>query len=102
MENEVPNSLAEGSPMHTSPAFRMPDPPGPASEVYAIIVEGVLDASWSDWLAGFTITPQENGATLLAGTVADQAALHGLLARIRDMNLKLIRVERTGSGHDGY
>jgi hypothetical protein len=67
--------------------------------MYDIIVEGVLDASWSDWLAGFTITPLENGATLLAGAVADQSALHGLLARIRDMNLKLISVERSASGN---
>ena len=63
--------------------------------VYEIRVEGQLDPCWSEWLDGMTITPLENGETLLVGPVADQAALHGLLNRIRDMNLKLICVEKT-------
>ena len=63
--------------------------------VYEIRVEGQLDPCWSEWLDGMTITPLEDGNTLLSGPVADQAALHGLLNRICDMNLKLICVEIT-------
>jgi len=61
---------------------------------YEIRVEGQLEPCWSEWLEGLTITPLETGDTLLSGPVADQAALHGLLNRIRDMNLKLICVEK--------
>lgn len=62
--------------------------------LYEIRIEGTLDRCWSDWLAGMAITPLENGETLLSGPLADQAALHGLLNRIRDMNLKLVYVEK--------
>lgn len=66
--------------------------------VYQIRVKGILDARWSEWLGGLTIAPQANGETLLTGAVADQAALHGVLARIRDMNLLLLSVERMKLG----
>jgi hypothetical protein len=62
--------------------------------VYEIRLEGLLDPAWSDWLEGMKITPLENGESLLSGPVADQAALHGLLNRIRDLNLKLVLVEK--------
>jgi len=62
--------------------------------IYNICVEGLLDPSWSEWLEGMEITHLENEQTLLCGPVADQAALHGLLNRIRDMNLVLVSVER--------
>lgn len=62
--------------------------------VYTIHVEGHLDPSWSDWLDGVVITPLENGESLISGRVADQSALHGLLAKIRDLNLTLISVIR--------
>jgi hypothetical protein len=62
--------------------------------LYEIRVEGQLDPSWSEWLEGMTIIPLETSETLLYGRVADQAALHGLLNRIRDLNLKLICVEK--------
>lgn len=58
-----------------------------------IRVRGVLDKQWSDWFAGLTITPQDDGSTLLVGQVRDQAALHGLLNKIRDMGLPLLSVE---------
>jgi hypothetical protein len=61
---------------------------------YRIIVKGTLDRKWSDWFDGFTITPQANDETLLTGPVADQAALHGLLAKIRDLGLPLLSVKR--------
>lgn len=62
--------------------------------LYEIRVYGKLDPSWSEWLEGMTVRPLETGETLLTGPVADQAALHGLLNRIRDMNLKLVYVEK--------
>lgn len=62
--------------------------------VYQIRVRGVIDARWSDWFDGLTIYPQANGDTLLTGPVRDQAALHGLLAKIRDLGLPLLSVER--------
>ena len=60
--------------------------------VYQIRVKGVLDSKWSDWFDGLTLTPQSNGQTLLAGPVVDQAALHGLLNKIRDIGLPLLSV----------
>jgi hypothetical protein len=60
--------------------------------VYEIRIEGYLDPSWSEWLEGMAITALEGGETQLVGSLADQAALHGLLNRIRDMNLKLLYV----------
>lgn len=61
---------------------------------YQIRVNGALDRNWSAWFAGFTITRQAGEETLLTGPVADQAALHGLLAKIRDLGLPLISVQR--------
>ena len=62
--------------------------------VYQIQVKGNLDSKWSDWFDGFTFTPQANGETLMTGPVADQPALHGLLAKIRDLGLPLLSVKR--------
>jgi hypothetical protein len=64
--------------------------------VYHIRVKGNLDRKWSDWFDCFTITPQGDDVTLLTGPVADQAALHGLLAKIRDLGLPLLSVRRVG------
>lgn len=62
--------------------------------IYEILVHGVLDDSWSAWLGGMTVVPQAGGETLLRGPVRDQAALHGLLNKIRDMGLPLLSVNR--------
>ena len=62
--------------------------------VYQIRVKGHLNHKWSDWFGGFAVTPQANDETLLTGSVSDQAALHGLLARIRDLALPLLSVRR--------
>jgi hypothetical protein len=59
---------------------------------YEIRVDGVLDDRWSAWFEGLEVTSDESGQTLIAGPVADQAALHGLLAKVRDLGLKLISV----------
>jgi hypothetical protein len=66
------------------------DEPG----VYQICVGGVLDDRWSDWFDGFTFDKSSINETVLTGCVADQAALHGLLGKIRDIGLPLISVER--------
>jgi hypothetical protein len=59
---------------------------------YEIRVRWRLDARWSAWFEGLTLTPLENGETLLAGPIRDQAALHGILAKIRDLGLPLLSV----------
>ena len=65
--------------------------------IYQITVKGSIDQSWSDWFGGFAITPQADGATLLTGPAADQAALHGLLGKIRDLTLPLLSITRLES-----
>ena len=66
---------------------------------YEIEVEGHLDRSrWSRWFDGLEVTPREEGTTVLCGPVADQAALHGLLGKVRDLGLVLISVRRRRSG----
>src|SRR5215210_680365 len=61
---------------------------------YEIRIKGYLDDRWADWFEGLTITRENNGETLLTGQVADQAALHGLLRKVRDLGLPLISVTR--------
>jgi hypothetical protein len=68
--------------------------PGANDDVYRIRVKGVLDEEWSEWFEGMRVKPQRGGETLLTGPVADQAALHGLLHKIRDMGLPLLSVRR--------
>ena len=61
--------------------------------VYEIRVHGILDASWSVWLGGLEVRALDGGQTLLTGTVRDQAALHGILTKVRDLGLPLLGVE---------
>lgn len=68
------------------------DPDRPA--VYQIRVKGQLDGLWQAWFEGLRITSEENGDTLLSGPVSDQAALHGLLRKVRDIGLPLLSVVR--------
>jgi hypothetical protein len=65
-------------------------------EYYEIKISGHLDPRWSDWFAGLKLVHLEGGETLLSGPLPDQAALHGLLERVRDLNLTLISVTRGG------
>ncbi len=60
--------------------------------LYEIRIKGHLDDRWSDWFGGMTITLEDNGDTLITGLVVDQAALHGLLRKVRDLGMPLISV----------
>jgi hypothetical protein len=69
------------------------------AESYEILVQGQLDSLWGQWFEGMTLSNVENcesgaACTLISGPVADQPALHGMLIKIRDLNLKLISVRR--------
>ena len=61
---------------------------------YEIRVEGILDECWSGWFDGMQVTSQTDSVTVIAGPVTDQAALHGLLAKVRDLGRTLISVRR--------
>jgi hypothetical protein len=65
----------------------------PEQEIYQIKIKGYLDDKWSDWFDGLAITHPGENETLLIGPVRDQGALHGMLAKIRDLGLHLISVE---------
>ena len=62
------------------------------AEYYEIRVRGQLGSHWRAWFEGLTLTPLENGETLIAGPIPDQAALHGILAKIRDLGQPLLSV----------
>ena len=77
----------------------MPNAPNAAAEpdgptIYRIRVKGHLASRWERWFEPMAIVPQPNGDTLLTGPIVDQAALHGILKRIRDLGLPLISMER--------
>ena len=63
-------------------------------ERYEIRIKGHLDDKWADWFEGLTLTLEDNGETLLTGPVVDQAALHGLLRKVRDLGMPLLSVTR--------
>lgn len=64
--------------------------------IYSIRVKGHLGSQWSEWFDRMTITLETDGTTTIAGPVVDQAALHGLLVRVRDLGLELVSVNQTG------
>ena len=72
----------------TGPSTEAHDEP----EFYEIRIKGHLGDRWADWFGGFTITLEDNGDTLLTGPVVDQAALYGLLRKVRDLGVLLISV----------
>jgi hypothetical protein len=61
---------------------------------YEIRLRGHLNVRWADWFDGLTLTQESDGTTLLSGPIVDQAALHGLLGKVRDLGLPLIAVNR--------
>src|SRR6266516_1422916 len=66
--------------------------------VYQIRIQGQLGREWTDWFGGLTIRLTDNGETLLTGPVVDQAALHGLLRKVRDLGVPLLSVSRVKPG----
>src|SRR5712692_6467754 len=66
--------------------------------VYQIRIKGHLGREWADWFEGLTITALDNGETLLTGPVVDQAALHGVLKKVRDLGMPLVSVNRGKPG----
>jgi hypothetical protein len=84
-----------------------PQPSGNHTEHFEIHVKGHLSPSWSEYFAGLKVINSQSGETILVGPIMDQAQLHGILARIRDLNLMLISVGRieseilTNEDHNG-
>ena len=70
------------------------------STIYEIRIKGHLDERWADWFGGLTFTHEPDGTTTLQGTIADQAALHGLLNGIRDLGLPLLSVQQTNPNRE--
>ena len=66
--------------------------------IYQVRVEGQLGPQWADWFEGLAITQEEDGDTLLTGPIVDQAALYGLLKRVRDLGIPLVSVNRIPPG----
>jgi hypothetical protein len=88
----------------TRPSSDQPEQPEPLAApaspaaIYQIRLAGHLGPQWADWFGGLALTLEENGETLLTGPVTDQAALHGLLKKVRDLGLTLIAVVRVAPG----
>jgi hypothetical protein len=68
---------------------------------YAIRIRGQLAARWAAWFDGMTLTTEDDGTTVLEGPVVDQAALHGLLHKVRDLGLPLLSVTQLDKPHQG-
>ena len=77
---------------------RTPRPDAREPQVYAIRVQGHLGCDWTEWFEGLAITLDDNGDALLTGPVVDQAALHGLLKKVRDLGMPLVSVNRVSPG----
>jgi hypothetical protein len=75
-----------------------PKPTPSQPVVYQIKLKGHLGSEWTDWFEGMTITLEDNGETLLTGPVVDQAALHGLLKKVRDLGMPLVSVNSVNPG----
>lgn len=69
------------------------------AQLYEIRLKGHLDPCWWEWLGDFAIVHQDNGETLLTGSLADQAALHGLLKRLQDFGIVLISINPVGEAY---
>jgi hypothetical protein len=76
----------------------MADKLNPDNQVYQIRIKGHLGCQWTEWFEGLTIALEDNGDTVLTGPVIDQAALHGLLRKVRDLGMPLISVNRVKPG----
>ena len=81
MSNEINSEIDPGQPL-----------------VYQIRIKGHLGREWTNWFGGLTITLEDNGETLLTGPVVDQAALHGVLRKVRDVGMPLLSVNHVKPG----
>ena len=84
----------------------MTHPPNPGTDpnqpsTYLIRIKGRLEPRWSVWFEGLAITAEANGDTLLRGPIVDQAALHAVLTRVRDLGLPLLSVDHIGDSTPG-
>jgi hypothetical protein len=79
------------------PSKRSADHDADQPMVYQIKIKGHLSFPWTNWFEGLTITLEESGDTLLTGIVIDQAALHGLLKKVRDLGMPLLSVNSVGT-----
>ena len=70
----------------------------PDTAAYQIRIEGHLGPQWAEWFEGMSITPEAGGDTLLTGALPDQAALHGLLKKVRDLGMTLVSINRVDAG----
>ena len=68
---------------------------------YQIRIKGHLGRQWTDWFGGLAITLEDNGDTLLTGLIVDQAALHGLLRKVRDLGMPLVSVSSRSQLDEG-
>ncbi len=75
-------------------------PNGPESQYYEIRVQGHLERHWETWFDGMTLTDKPDGETLLIGAIRDQAALHGVIDRLRDLGLPLLSVRHVEPPND--
>jgi hypothetical protein len=71
-----------------------PAPDRPDTDGYEIRLTGHLDSHWTAWFDGLTVTYESDGTTVISGPITDQAALHGVLQRVRDLGLPLVSVVR--------
>lgn len=71
-------------------------------EPVEVRIEGLLDQQWAEWLDGFTLTYTNQGETILSGSVADQSAFYGLIAKLRDLGVCLIAVRFGGVSYDEH
>jgi hypothetical protein len=91
----------------SEPAGRtLPDDPTPRTDadrptVYRIRVTGHVDDRWADWREGLSVTREESGDTILTVPVVDQAALHGLLRKLRDLGVSLVSINPAAPGPTG-
>lgn len=76
-----------------------PAPDGLDAGRYEIRLTGHLDAHWAAWFDGLIVSPASDGITVISGHIADQAALHGVLQRVRDLGLPLVSVTRVEADH---
>jgi hypothetical protein len=96
-EHGAQTGLANSNRYKVMPNELAPKPAPGQPVVYQIRIKGHLGPEWTDWFGGLTVTLEEDGDTLLTGPVADQAAVHGLLKKVRDLGMPLVSVNQVPS-----